>query len=132
CLAAFKKINGGGIWLLSTKIVKENQETPESTSMETKSAAVERVTEVGRDLYFGKTQGCEAKDLGASDNQKEDLPRLPPVERKSEAKSFNIPWEENMNANGPGPKILNSDNAYLISGCTYRSRDQSFRFVLNI
>ncbi|KAL0385206.1 UNVERIFIED_CONTAM: putative serine/threonine-protein kinase dyrk2 [Sesamum radiatum] len=87
---------------------------------EIRAAIKNQVDEVGRALYFGKTQGGEPKDLGAlefhlaSDNQKEDLPRLPPVKLKSEDKSFNIQWEEKYERDGPGPKILNSDNAYLI------------------
>ncbi|KAG8378655.1 hypothetical protein BUALT_Bualt07G0007900 [Buddleja alternifolia] len=80
----------------------------------------EQVDEVGRALYFGKTQGGEPKDFGAlefhlaTENQKEELPRLPPVRLKSEDKSFNIHWEEKYERDGPGPKILNADNAYLI------------------
>ncbi|KAL0364475.1 UNVERIFIED_CONTAM: putative serine/threonine-protein kinase dyrk2 [Sesamum angustifolium] len=87
---------------------------------EIRAAIKNQVDEVGRALYFGKTQGGEPKDLGAlefhlaSDNQKEDLPRLPPVKLKSEDKPFNIQWEEKYERDGPGPKILNSDNAYLI------------------
>ncbi|KAL0318654.1 UNVERIFIED_CONTAM: hypothetical protein Sangu_2021600 [Sesamum angustifolium] len=40
--------------------------------------------------------------------------RLPPVKLKSEAKPFNIHWEEKYERDGPAPKILNADNAYLI------------------
>ncbi|KAL0357618.1 UNVERIFIED_CONTAM: Serine/threonine-protein kinase ppk5 [Sesamum calycinum] len=87
---------------------------------EIRAAIKNQVDEVGRALYFGKTQGGEPKDLGAlefhlaSNNQKEDLPRLPPVKLKSEDKPFNIQWEEKYERDGPGPKILNSDNSYLI------------------
>ncbi|KAK4427005.1 putative serine/threonine-protein kinase dyrk2 [Sesamum alatum] len=85
-----------------------------------RAAIKNQVDEVGRALYFGKTQGGEPKDLGAlefhlaSDNQKEDFPRLPPVKLKSEDKPFNIQWEEKYERDGPGPKILNSDNSYLM------------------
>ncbi|KAL3835290.1 hypothetical protein ACJIZ3_010026 [Penstemon smallii] len=85
-----------------------------------RSAIKGQVDEVGRALYLGKTQGGEHKDFGeiefhpASENQKEELPRLPPVRLKSEDKSFNIHWEEKYERDGPGPKILNVDNAYLI------------------
>ncbi|EYU17784.1 hypothetical protein ABFS82_04G178200 [Erythranthe guttata] len=52
----------------------------------------------------------------ASENQKkEELPRLPPVRLKPEEKPFNIQWEEKYErGGGPGPKILNADNGYLI------------------
>ncbi|KAK4402508.1 hypothetical protein Sango_0991500 [Sesamum angolense] len=55
---------------------------------EIRAAIKNQVDEVGRALYFGKTQG--------------------------EDKPFNIQWEEKYERDGPGPKILNSDNAYLI------------------
>ncbi|PIN25544.1 Dual-specificity tyrosine-phosphorylation regulated kinase [Handroanthus impetiginosus] len=85
-----------------------------------RSAIKEQVDEVGRALFFGKTQEGEPKDFGAlefhlpPENQKEELPRLPPVRLKSEDKSFNIHWEEKYERDGPAPKILNADNAYLI------------------
>ncbi|GFP88472.1 probable serine/threonine-protein kinase dyrk2 [Phtheirospermum japonicum] len=50
----------------------------------------------------------------ASENQKEELPRLPPVRLKSEDKPFSIHWEEKYERDGPGTKILNADNPYLI------------------
>ncbi|KAI3454347.1 hypothetical protein Pfo_011010 [Paulownia fortunei] len=87
---------------------------------EIRAVIKEQVDEVGRALFFGKTHGGEPKDFGAlefhlaSENQKEELPRLPPVRLKSEDKSFNIHWEEKYERDGPGPKILNADNAYLI------------------
>ncbi|GER56733.1 kinase family protein [Striga asiatica] len=87
---------------------------------EIRAAIKEQVDEVGRALLFGKTQSGEPKDFGALDfhhateNQKEELPRLPPVRLKSEDKSFNIHREEKYERDGPGPKILNADNSYLI------------------
>ncbi|PIN25533.1 Dual-specificity tyrosine-phosphorylation regulated kinase [Handroanthus impetiginosus] len=83
-------------------------------------AIKEQVDEVGRALFFGKTQGGEPRNFGAlefhlpPENQKEELPRLPPVRLKSEDKSFNIHWEEKYERDGPGPELLNADNAYLI------------------
>ncbi|CAA0820955.1 Protein kinase superfamily protein [Striga hermonthica] len=86
-----------------------------------KAAIKEQVDEVGRSLLFGKTQAGEPQAFGAlefhlaSENQKEELPRLPPVRLKSEDKSFNIHWEEKYERDGPGPMILNAaDNSYPI------------------
>ncbi|KAK6153239.1 hypothetical protein DH2020_012878 [Rehmannia glutinosa] len=85
-----------------------------------RAAIKDQVDEVGRALYFRKTQGAEPKDFGSldfhlpSDNQKEELPRLPPVRLKSEDNSFNIHWEEKYERDEPGPKIVNADSAYLI------------------
>ncbi|XP_073139470.1 uncharacterized protein [Henckelia pumila] len=84
-----------------------------------KAAIKEQVDEVGRTMYFGKTQGGEPKDFGelkylASGYQKEELPKLPPVRLKSEDKFFNIQWEEKYERNEPVLKILNADNAYLV------------------
>ncbi|GFP99065.1 probable serine/threonine-protein kinase dyrk2 [Phtheirospermum japonicum] len=81
----------------------------------------DEVDEVGRGLYFRKVQGGEPKDFGlldfnflGLDNHKEELPRLPPVRLKSADNSFSIQWEEKYERDGPGPKILNADNGYLI------------------
>ncbi|KAL3628941.1 hypothetical protein CASFOL_027987 [Castilleja foliolosa] len=85
---------------------------------EIRAAIKEQVDEVGRALLFGKTQ---EKDFDALDfrqlafeNQKEEFPRLPPVRLKSEEKPFSIHWEEKYERDGPGTKILNADNSYLI------------------
>ncbi|GLU12827.1 hypothetical protein SLE2022_294850 [Rubroshorea leprosula] len=81
----------------------------------------EQVDEVGRALYFSKSQGgSEQKTtaaltfLLASDNSKEELPRLPPVKLKSEDKSMTINWEEKHEHDGPGAKLTTADNAFLI------------------
>ncbi|XP_055829288.1 uncharacterized protein LOC129898686 [Solanum dulcamara] len=80
----------------------------------------EQVDEVGRAFYLGKTPGSEPKDFSClgisiiSECQKEELPRLPPVRIKSEEKSFNIHWEEKFERDGPGSKIANGDNTYVI------------------
>ncbi|CAA2994873.1 Hypothetical predicted protein [Olea europaea subsp. europaea] len=85
-----------------------------------RAAIKEQVDEVERFLYFGKTQAGKSKDFSAlgfqlaSENKKEELPRLPPVKLKSEDKSINIHWEEKFERDWPGPKIMNADNAYLI------------------
>ncbi|KAL3655418.1 hypothetical protein CASFOL_001204 [Castilleja foliolosa] len=81
----------------------------------------DEVDKVGRGMYFQKVQGGEPKGFGSLDfnflgldNQKEELPRLPPVRLKSADNSFSIQWEEKFERDGPGPKILNADNGYLI------------------
>ncbi|CAK9164350.1 unnamed protein product [Ilex paraguariensis] len=86
-----------------------------------RASVKEEVDEVGRALYFGKAQGsAEPKGFSAlgfhlaSENQKEEFPRLPPVRLKSEDKSFNINWEEKFECDGTESKIINAENAYLI------------------
>ncbi|XP_057812395.1 uncharacterized protein LOC131026530 isoform X2 [Salvia miltiorrhiza] len=80
----------------------------------------EQVDEVGRALYLQKAHGVEPKVFGdldfplATENQKEELPRLPPVRLKSEDKSFNTHWEEKYERDGLGPKVLDTDDTYLI------------------
>ncbi|XP_075075737.1 uncharacterized protein LOC107780763 [Nicotiana tabacum] len=85
-----------------------------------RSTIKEQVDEVGRALYLGKIPGREPKDFSSlgfsliSESQKEELPRLPPVRIKSEEKSFNIHWEEKFERDGPGSKITDGDNTYVI------------------
>ncbi|KAI3517138.1 hypothetical protein L1887_16346 [Cichorium endivia] len=75
-----------------------------------RAAIKEQENEVGRALYFAKTQGGSE----TSENQKEELPRLPPVKLKSTEKLSSMNWEEkHEHDDGPG-QILNTDNAYLI------------------
>ncbi|OVA16556.1 Protein kinase domain [Macleaya cordata] len=81
-------------------------------------AMKEEVDEVGRSLFFGKSQGSsEDKNIGSLDltlmteNHKEELPRLPPVKLKSEDKSVNIHWEEKFDRQ---PKFTSADNTFLI------------------
>lgn len=106
---------------VSASSVVDKQEGKRKTEFnDIRAATKDQVDEVGRSLYLRKTHGAEPKDFGAlefpfaSENQKEELPRLPPVRLKSEDKAFNIHWEEKHARDGPGPKILNADNAYLI------------------
>ncbi|CAI9754052.1 unnamed protein product [Fraxinus pennsylvanica] len=101
--------------------IGDKKEVKMKTDLKDVRAAIkEQVDEVGRSLYFGKTQGGKSKDFSAlgfqlaSENKKEELPRLPPVRLKSEDKSINIHWEEKFERDWPGPKILKTDNAYLI------------------
>lgn len=88
---------------------------------EIRAAIKEQVDEVGRALYFGKTQvDSEEKDIGslgfprAPENEKEELPRLPPVKLKSEDKALSIHWDEKVDRDEPGSKITAADNAFLI------------------
>lgn len=86
-----------------------------------RAAIKEQVDDVGRSLYFGNTQGSSEHKIGSSlafplvfENQKEELPRLPPVKLKSIDKSLHINWEEKFERDGPGPKLNSSENALLI------------------
>ncbi|XP_057479634.1 uncharacterized protein LOC130766922 isoform X2 [Actinidia eriantha] len=88
---------------------------------DTRAAIKEQVNEVGRALYFGKTWGSsKQKNISslenplASENQKEELPRLPPVKLKSEDKALNINWDEKFDGDGPGLKLAAADNTFLI------------------
>ncbi|KAL6549505.1 hypothetical protein OROHE_008622 [Orobanche hederae] len=102
--------------IFDTKEAKRKTETNEIRS----DIIKDQVDEVGRALDFRKTWGGELKDFGslgfclASDNEKEELPRLPPVRLKSVDNSFDIHWEEKYEREGPGPKILDAADTYLI------------------
>ncbi|CAA3032559.1 Hypothetical predicted protein [Olea europaea subsp. europaea] len=80
----------------------------------------EKVDEVVGVPCFGKSQGGGSKDFDAFDfqlafeNQKDELPRLAPVRLKLEDKSFSVHWEEKFQHDGPGSKIMNVDNGYLV------------------
>ncbi|KAF8378847.1 hypothetical protein HHK36_030196 [Tetracentron sinense] len=86
-----------------------------------RAAMKEQVDEVGRSLFFGKSQGSSGqKTIGSLDfphatmNDKEELPRLPPVKLKSEDKPGNIHWEEKFDGHGLGAKVNSTDNSFLI------------------
>ncbi|XP_057460254.1 uncharacterized protein LOC130750669 isoform X2 [Actinidia eriantha] len=102
---------------------KEGKRRAETS--DARAAIKEQVDEVGRALYFGKTQeSSKQKNISslvfpiASENQKEELPWLPPVKLKSELKSedkaLNISWDEKFDCDGPGLKLAAADNAFLI------------------
>ncbi|KAL7153591.1 hypothetical protein ABFS83_04G179700 [Erythranthe nasuta] len=95
-----------------------------STSYDSTTAAIvdKKEGKMKIELHNIRTAIKDEVDFGAlefrlaSENQKkEELPRLPPVRLKPEEKPFNIQWEEKYErGGGPGPKILNADNGYLI------------------
>ncbi|GKV05286.1 hypothetical protein SLEP1_g17316 [Rubroshorea leprosula] len=98
---------------------KEGKRKADITNV--RAVTKEQVDEVGRALYFGKSQGrSEHKNLTgltfppASDNSNEELPRLPPVKLKSEDKSVNVNWEEKQEHDGLGPKLTSADNVFLV------------------
>lgn len=81
----------------------------------------EQVDEVGRALFFGKTQASsEQKNVSslsfphAYEIQKEELPRLPPVKLKSDDKELSVNWEEKFDRDGPLSKLTAADNTFLI------------------
>ncbi|KAK8627830.1 hypothetical protein V6N13_135428 [Hibiscus sabdariffa] len=89
--------------------------------LDVRAAIKEQVDEVGRALFFGKSQGnAEQKGINglafplAYDDQKEEFPRLPPVKLKSDEKSLNVSWEEKYERDGPGAKLITADNTFLI------------------
>lgn len=100
----------------------EKREGKKKTDMgDVRVAIKEQVDEVGRALYFGKSQGStEQKNLSglsfslAPDNPKEEFPRLPPVKLKSEDKSLNVNWQEKFEHDGSGAKHSSADNTFLI------------------
>lgn len=105
----------------SNVVIDEKSDIKRKTEINDVRAAVkEQVDEVGRALYFGKTQGNEPKDFNylgfphPPENQKEEFPRLPPVKLKSEDKSFNIHWEGKFERDLPGSKSTSAENTYLI------------------
>lgn len=98
---------------------KEGKKKAEVTDV--RAAIKEQVDEVGRALFLGKSQGSsEQKTISSlvfplvSENQKEELPRLPPVKLKSEDRLLNVNWEEKYDRDGPGTKLSSTDNPLLI------------------
>lgn len=81
----------------------------------------EQVDEVGRALYFGRSQEtADQKTLGSlslalvAESQKEELPRLPPVKLKSEDKPLSLNWKENFERDGQIAKFTSIDSSLLI------------------
>ncbi|KAK7847485.1 putative serine/threonine-protein kinase dyrk2 [Quercus suber] len=103
-------------------VVVDKKEGKKKLEMSDIRAAIkDQVDEVGRALYFVKSQGVpEQKTISslsfplASENQKEEFPRLPPVKLKSEDKSLSVNWEEKFERDGPAAKLSSADNPLLI------------------
>ncbi|KAK5839632.1 uncharacterized protein LOC108476012 [Gossypium arboreum] len=89
-------------------------------ALDVRATIKEQVDEVGRALFFGNQGNTEKKSINglafplAYDDQREELPRLPPVKLKSEEKSLNVNWEEKYERDGPGSKLVSADNTFLI------------------
>lgn len=99
----------------------EKREGKRKTEVSDIRAAIkEQVDEVGRALFFGKSQGSsEQKNISSlgfteSENQREELPRLPPVKLKSEEKLLSINWEEKFERDETGVKLTSADNTFHI------------------
>ncbi|KAJ7970212.1 Protein kinase, putative, expressed [Quillaja saponaria] len=96
---------------------KEGKRKEETTDV--RAAIKEQVDEVGRALYFGKSQVsfdqimCRLGFPLALENQKEEFPRLPPVKLKSEDKSSTVNWEEKFGRDGPPLKLIGPDNNHV-------------------
>ncbi|KAK1404530.1 putative serine/threonine-protein kinase dyrk2 [Heracleum sosnowskyi] len=84
-----------------------------------RAAIKEQVDEVGRALFFGKSQepktfsSMGSMPLLPSENHKEEFPRLAPVKLKSEDKLSSITWEEKFERDVPGSKIINADTYHI-------------------
>ncbi|KAL3724887.1 hypothetical protein ACJRO7_029973 [Eucalyptus globulus] len=99
---------------------KEGKKKAETIN-DVRVAIKDQVDEVGRALYFGKTQGAfDQKNISSLgfpfpyENPKEELPRLPPVKLKSEEKSISNNWEEKYDRDGMGAKLASIDSTFLI------------------
>lgn len=99
---------------------KEGKKKAETIN-DVRVAIKDQVDEVGRALYFGKTQGgFDQKNISSLgfpfpyENPKEELPRLPPVKLKSEEKSISNNWEEKYDRDGMGAKLASIDSTFLI------------------
>lgn len=102
-------------------VVDKKEGKKKSEMSDIRAAIKDQVDEVGRALYFVKSQGVpEQKTISslsfplASENQKEEFPRLPPVKLKSEDKSLSVNWEEKFERDGPAAKLSSADNPLLI------------------
>ncbi|CAH9053023.1 unnamed protein product [Cuscuta europaea] len=104
----------------STVMGDKKEEKRQPCISDIKTANREQCDDIERTSYFGRSLGSEPKDLTCFDfpltsgNQKEEMPRLPPVRLKSEEKSFNIHWVEKFERDGDDSRIANSDKSYHI------------------
>ncbi|XP_017697946.2 uncharacterized protein LOC103705802 isoform X2 [Phoenix dactylifera] len=81
----------------------------------------EQLDNVGRPCFSGKSQeSTEQKNTKSFDllhigkNQREELPRLPPVRLKSEDKLVNLHLEEKVDHQASGTKLSGPDNTFMI------------------
>ncbi|XP_023523459.1 uncharacterized protein LOC111787674 [Cucurbita pepo subsp. pepo] len=80
----------------------------------------EQVDEVGRSLYFDRSQdSTEQKTLTSLSlalvaESHEEMPRLPPVKLKSEDKPLSLNWKENFESDGQIAKFTGMDSSLLI------------------
>jgi len=100
----------------------ERKELKKSISADGVGKAVKgQLDEGNRQYYFEKSQDTDQVadrcfDLQlVADNQREELPKLPPVRLKSEDKLVNMNWEEKINHHGSGAKQSSAaDHAFMI------------------
>ncbi|GAV74037.1 Pkinase domain-containing protein [Cephalotus follicularis] len=118
----FPLTKGDASTMYNSAIVSERKEGKKTANMSDVRAVIkEQVDEIGRALFFGKSQmSSEQKNTNslvfslASDDTKEEFPKLPPVKLKSEEKSMNVNWEEKFERDGQSAKLISADNTFLI------------------
>ncbi|XP_008798122.2 serine/threonine-protein kinase ppk5-like [Phoenix dactylifera] len=81
----------------------------------------EQLDDVGRPCFSGKSpESIEQRNTTSFDlphiceNNREELPRLPPVRLKSEDKLVNLHWEEKVDRQASGMKLSGHDNIFMI------------------
>ncbi|XP_018457313.1 uncharacterized protein LOC108828204 isoform X2 [Raphanus sativus] len=86
-----------------------------------RAAIKEQESEVGRALFFGKTQSTfddkNVSSLGfplVYDTRKEEFPRLPPVKLKSDDNPLSLYCEEKFERDGSSSRPINDGEALLI------------------
>ncbi|KAE9597470.1 putative dual-specificity kinase CMGC-DYRK-PRP4 family [Lupinus albus] len=99
----------------------KNEEKRRVETSDIRASIKEQVDEVGRAIFLGKSQGSsELKNIGtlsfplASENQREEFPRLPPVKLKSEDKPLAVNWEEKFERDGPTSTFSGADSTLYI------------------
>lgn len=105
----------------STHHENERKEVKRSTNADgVGKGAKGQLDEGNRQYYFEKSLDTDQVsdrcfDLQlVGDNQREELPKLPPVRLKSEDKLVNMNWEEKVNHHGSGAKQSSADHAFMI------------------
>jgi len=105
----------------STHHENERKEVKRSTNVDgVGKGAKGQLDEGNRQYYFEKSRDTDQVSdrcfdlLLVGDNQREELPKLPPVRLKSEDKLVNMNWEEKINHHGSGAKQSSADHAFMI------------------